>query len=102
MANVKITRQDPVPDRGPDPLDGVRAVTVQLTPNETRALLLLAARTGGKPDTTLCGEVETVSTAILAALGATNGWLDKRARRFRRRDDMAQGAVTFLRGGAHV
>lgn len=105
---VKTHQQTEEPDeRGPDLLKGIKSIDLLgLTPNMIRALLLIFSRVGGGPENTLRGEIDSVHQELLVALGVPasggNAWRNQQAKRYLSRDDMAQGYVTFLKGGAHV
>ncbi len=101
MASAKVVKRDPEPDRGPNLLEDVKHVDLQLTANEVMALLLVAQRVGGQPDKTLRGEIDTIKEAIMRALGVfpmdkrlSQGW-----RRFMFREDIIGGQVYFKAGG---
>ncbi len=98
MASARIYKQEPVPDRGPDPLRDVKKVRLELTANEVRALLLVANRVGGSPERSLRGEFDTIRQAIQGALGIE----PLTDRRFLHREDMITGHLFFLKGGGHV
>lgn len=107
---VPVT-EDP-DERGTDLLKGVKSVSLQgLTPNQVRALLLLFNHVGGGEETTLRGEVTSMHYKLLEGLGVPHtgagrghsspAWHET-ARRYMNRSDIVEGAVTFLKGGAHV
>jgi len=97
VAKAKVFKADPVPDRGPDPLEDVKFLNLQLTPNELRALLLVATRIGGSSNSTLRGEFDTIKEELHRALK-----IDPGNNRFLNRNDIITGSVYFLKGGAHV
>ena len=101
MASAKVVKRDPEPNRGPNLLEDVKHIDLQLTPNEVMAFLFVAQRVGGAPDKSLRGEIDTIKEALMRALGVdpnnprrNAGW-----RRFAYRDDIIDGGLHFKAGG---
>lgn len=95
-------------DLGPELLNGIKRVRLDLSPNETRALLVLFGKIDHGPDgandddRTLAGEISSIEDAIYEQFGVLGGRFDISAARYQKRHDLAGGKIRFLKGGAHV